>query len=73
MVGFWLEKGTGGKNNPEAAWEFLSKADLALESVNSTLRVGVETDSTKKWQKMNLANNKPASSKASKGHSLTEF
>ena len=54
------------KNNPEAAWEFLSKADLTLESVNSTLRVGVETDSTKRWQKIKLANNKPASSKASK-------
>ena len=40
------------KNNPEAAQEFLRKAGLTLESVNSTLRVGVETDSAKRWQRI---------------------
>ena len=54
------------KNNPEAAQEFLRKAGLTLESVNSTLRVGVETDSAKKWQRIKLAKKKPSSSKTSK-------
>ena len=54
------------KNNLEAAQEFLPKAGLTLESVNSTLRVGVETDSTKRWRRIKLAKKKPSSSKTSK-------
>lgn len=44
----------------------MRKAGLTLESVNSTLRVGVETDSTKRWRRIKLAKKKPSSSKTSK-------
>ena len=60
-----------GFQDPSLADEFLKKAQLARKTVEETLKVGVETESTIRWKKMltdraNAKSSKPSSSSSVK-------